>query len=161
MVLQNETAGGAGNCRGGARRDSDRSGEPAPGIPELDAEYPRLDTLATALVGSPHSRMVLQGKQPHHGGAPGAGEVRRVRIGKPGTGSGRAGYLVQLGAVAVFDAGLAGENGRLRKILPDEPVDHWVRHPVLLGGADDNEQHPLHGQSSVPRRVPTLTGEDL
>src|ERR1700687_5997774 len=145
MVLQNETAGGAGNCGGGARRDSDRSRKPAPGIYELDAEYPRLDAVAATVVGTPNPRMVLQREPAHHSGAPGAGEVREVRIGEPGTGSGRAGYLVQLGAVAVFDAGLARQNSGLRKILSDELVDHRLRHPVFLGGADDYARHSLYG----------------
>ena len=38
-------------------------------------------------------------------------EMHEMRIGKADAGSGRAGYLVQLGALAVFDAGLAGEDG--------------------------------------------------
>ena len=51
-------------------------------------------------------------------GAGGSGEVCEVRIGRIAAGSGRAGYVVQLGAVAVFDDGLAGgDGGLLRNII--------------------------------------------
>src|SRR5258707_6722017 len=122
MVLQNETAGGAGNCRGATRRDSDRARKPSSGISELDGKHPRLDALAATLVGTPHPRMVLPGTPAHHGSARGAGKMRGLRIAEPGTGSGRSGYLVQFRVVAIFHAGLAGENGGLHKILPDDSV---------------------------------------
>src|SRR5229473_218508 len=75
MVLQNEAARGAGDCGGRAWRDTDRAGEPARGIFQLDEEHPRLDAIATTVVGTPDSGVVLQGEQAHHSGARSAGEA--------------------------------------------------------------------------------------
>src|SRR5439155_26359553 len=110
MVLHDETAGGTSNCRRGAWGDSDRSGEPTPGVSELDAQYPRLDALAATVVGAPHSRMVLQGEQAHHSRTGNSGEVRDLQVGESRAGSRRFGYVVQLGALAVLDFGLAGKH---------------------------------------------------
>src|SRR6267143_4846881 len=104
MVLQDEAAGGAGDCRSGTRGDSDRSGEPTPGISELDAQYPRLDAFAATLVGTPDPSVVLQGEQAHYGGARDTGKLRDVRVDEPRTGSRCSGHVVQFRAVAVFHA---------------------------------------------------------
>ncbi len=79
---------------------------------ELAGQYTRLDLVAAALVGAPDPGMVLHGLQRDDRGGRSAGEMHEVRIGEVDKGSGRAGYVVQLGAVAVFDSGLAGEDGR-------------------------------------------------
>src|SRR5258708_36645207 len=107
MVLHNEAARGAGDCGGRAWRDTDRAGEPARGIFQLDEEHPRLDAIATTVVGTPDSGVVLQGEQAHHSGARSAGEVRDVRVGEFRARPRRFGYVVQFGAVAVFDAWVA------------------------------------------------------
>ena len=53
-------------------------------------------------------------------------------------GPGRAGHLVLLGAVAVLHAGLAGRHRGPARLLPDQRPGHRLRHPVLLGGPDDD-----------------------
>ena len=117
VVLQNEAAGRPGDCGGGARRDSHRAGQPAGRIFQLDAQYSRLDAVAATVVGPPDSGVVLRGIGARDGGARDAGEVRDVRIGKFEAGSGCAGHLVQLGAVAVFDAGMAGRRRRISRLI--------------------------------------------
>src|SRR4029077_16039457 len=107
MVLQDETAGGTGDCGGGAGRNSDRAGKPARGIFQLDEEYSRLDALTATLVGTQDSGVVLQGEQASHRGARAAGKMRYVRAGESRAGPGRSRHVVQLGIVAVFDAWVA------------------------------------------------------
>jgi len=118
---------------------------PAHRVSQLDAQHPRLDPLAAALVGAPHSRVVLQGKPAHHGGARNSNKVPNVRVGQPGTGSRRSGHLVQLGAVAVLNDGLARKDGGLQEVLSDKPANHRIRHPVFLGGADDHDGPSFYG----------------
>ena len=59
-----------------------------------------------------------------HGGARSAGEVRALRIGAHRAGSRRARHLVQLGPVAVLDAGLAGRHRGSAHVLSDRAADH-------------------------------------
>ena len=58
-----------------------------------------------------------------------------------GAGPRRARHLVLLGAVAVLDDGLARPHRRAREVLSDQRSGHRLRHPVLLGGADDDVRH--------------------
>ena len=117
VVLQDEGAGGAGvgssaGIQAGKRKyDSDCAGQPAAGIFELAGQYTGLDDFEAVVVGAPDSGVVLRGLRAHCGGGRGSREMHEVRIGEIDAGSGRAGYLVQLGALAVFDTGLARENG--------------------------------------------------
>ncbi len=53
-------------------------------------------------------------------------------------GSRRARHLVLLGAVAVLHPGLARGHAGSAHLLPDQRAGHRVRHPVLLGRADDD-----------------------
>ena len=101
--------------------------------------------------------MVLRGITARDRGARKAQHVRRVRIGKTGTGSRCAGHLVQLRIVAVFDAGLAGRDQGFQNLLSDQLADHRLRHPVFLGGANDHARDALHRASSLPRRIPAFS----
>ena len=159
MVLPNAAPGRAGDCGRGARRCSDGSGEPANGISELDEEYPGLDAFAAVVVGTPNTGVVLRLRRDYCGEGR-AKDVPEVRIGQTAAGSGCPGYVVQLGLVAVFDAGLAGEDRRFRKILSDELADHRVRHPVFLGGADDHDGAAFYWASSLSRGVSAFDRED-
>src|SRR5216684_5203201 len=80
VVLQDEALGGACDCGGGARRDSDCAGESAPGIFQLDEEYPGLDAVAAALVGAPDSGVVLRRLQADQCGGGCAREMHEVRV---------------------------------------------------------------------------------
>ncbi len=68
--------------------------------------------------------------------------------------------MVQLGVVAVFYAGVAGEDAGLSEILPDELADYRIRHFVLLGGADGHAGDSLYGASSLSRGLFALAGAD-
>ena len=80
-----------------------------------------------------------------------ADECCALRLGQPRAGSGRARHLVQLRAVAVLHAWLAGSDRRSGDVLPDFAADHRLRHPVLLGGAHDHARHGVHGRRAVPQ----------
>ena len=64
-----------------------------------------------------------------------------------GAGPRRPGHLVLLGAVAVLHDGLARPHTRIGQVLSDQRSGHRLRHPVLLGRADDDVR-------SVRRRRP-------
>ena len=55
-----------------------------------------------------------------------------------GAGPRRAGHLVLVGAVAVLHDGLARPHPRAGQVLSDKRSGHRLRHPVLLGGPDDD-----------------------
>ena len=52
---------------------------------------------------------------------------------------GRAGHLVQLGAVAVLDPGLAGADAGAGALLSRRRAGHRLRHHLLLGRPDDDD----------------------
>ena len=80
-----------------------------------------------------------------HCRARGAGEVYEVRReGRAGCGCAR--YMVFVGVVAVYDAGLAGEDARSGGFLSDDAANHGVRDSFLLGGAHDHVRLPFHGR---------------
>ena len=81
----------------------------------------------------------------------GARAIRPRRSAGPGRG--RAGYVVQFGAVAVLDAGLAGADQGAGAVLSGRCAGHRLRHHLLLGRADDDAGHPLHGRGAVPHGV--------
>ena len=69
----------------------------------------------------------------------------------------RAGHVVFVGAAAGFGVRLAEYHGResrrLRRVLSDQPAGDRLRHPVLLGGADDHAGLLVCGRRSHARRV--------
>ena len=70
-----------------------------------------------------------------------------LRLGGARPGPGRARHLVLLAALAVLGLRLAEGNRRPEGVLPDRRPRHGVRHPLLLGGADDHGGHALHGSA--------------
>ena len=75
------------------------------------------------------------------------------------TRQGRARHLVLLGAVAVLDPGLARADARSEALLPDRRAGHRQGHPVLLGGAHDDDGPALHEGSALPHRLPARAGD--
>ena len=53
-------------------------------------------------------------------------------------GPGRAGYLVLVRALALLHAGLARRHRGPGRLLPHQRAGHGLRHPVFLGGPDDD-----------------------
>ena len=66
---------------------------------------------------------------------------------------GRARHVVLLRAVAVLDAGLAGQDAGARALLSDQRAGHRLRHHLLLGRAHDDDGAALHEGGAVPRRL--------
>src|SRR5712692_5267335 len=108
----------------------------------MDAQYPRLDAVAAALVGTPDSGMALRELQRDYRGARGPREVPEVRLDNPGAGPGCLGHVVQLGALAFCDAGLAGEYAGFPNVLPDQFADHRLRDSLFLGSAHGHDGNP-------------------
>ena len=115
VVHPDDAARGAGARGDPQRTDPDPPRAIREDLGALADRHPRLERLAPAVVGSPHPRLVLPGW-------PRDGVVRRGRSGRlrrlrPARRRAPAGprhlrHLVQLGAVAVLDPGLAGRHAR-------------------------------------------------
>ena len=74
-----------------------------------------------------------------------------------GAGGGRARHLVQLGALAVRDARLAGHRRpRVQGLLPDRRAGHGAGHHLPLGRADDHDLARVHRRGAVHRRLRPL-----
>ena len=72
---------------------------------------------------------------------------------RAGTGPGRARYLVQLGAVAVLDAGLARPDGGSGLFLSYRCAGDGLRDHLPVGSADDYDGDRVHGRAALPSRV--------
>ena len=81
---------------------------------------------------------------------------RRRRGAAPGRG--RARHLVLLRPVAVRDAGLARADRRPQAPLPQRRAHLRLRHPVLLGRADGDAGHGVHGRGAVEDALPPRPG---
>ena len=111
------------------------------------------------VVGPSHSGVVLQGTPSRDGGARSANEMPDVRLGAPDAGS-----------ATCWTPGSARVCGRFRRwagpkrradfetLLPDQPVDHRLRHPVFLGRAHDHAGDSFHRRSALSRGVSALAG---
>ena len=119
VVHEDGQAGAAGHQGGRGRPRALRAGALGRGVSRVDEEHPALVREPAALVGAPRACVLLRGVRPPHGRGDGAGRVREVRW----TGAARAGrarHLVQLGALAVRHARLAGEEPAVGGLLPDD-----------------------------------------
>ena len=65
----------------------------------------------------------------------------------------RARHLVLLRALAVLHARVARVHAGAEGVLPDLGAVHRLRHPVLLGRADGDARHQVHGRRAVPPRL--------
>src|SRR5438105_4748428 len=110
----------------------------------MDAEYPRLVHLTTALVGTPDSRLVLRRLRRDYCFADRSGPLHEMFFGENPAGSGRSRYMVQFRPVAVLNARLARSDGRLESVLSHDPACHRPRHHFLLGRANDDVRPEVH-----------------
>ena len=151
VVREDETAGGAGARGISLGGDPARTRALGRDVSELDGEHPRLEHLATAVVGPPHPRVHLRRVRLPVGGPRGCDDLPQVR--RPGrAGPRRARHMVLILALAVRDARLAARDARPEALLPGPHARHGAGDPVFLGRPDD------HGRVSLSRRPPVLHG---
>ena len=141
-----------------ARHPDEADGHPArtlrEGLGALAYRDPRLEREPPALVGPPDPGLVLPGRP--RDGEPGDGRARCLRGLRPSGGRADPGsrhlrHLVQLGAVAVLDARLAGGDAGPGPLLPGHGHGDGLRHHLLLGGPDDDAGHPPRGRRARSR----------
>ena len=121
----------------------------------LADEHPGLERLPPALVGPPDPGLAVP-RRPLDGVGR-SGRSRGVRDVRPAGRRAHPGprhlrHLVQLRAVAVLDARLAGRHARLPPLLPDVGDGDRLRHPVLLGRPDGHARDPPDGRRSRSTR---------
>ena len=160
----------AGHRGGGAGPDQVRPRDLDDDLLPLDAQHPRLVHQPPAVVGPPDPRLVLRRLQRARRPARSISSGRRPSSPGPSrrpsgvprlgadAGPGRARHLVQLGAVAVLDARLAGADAGAEDLLPDVGHGDRARHPLLLGGPHDDDGPALHEGGALPHRVPARDG---
>ena len=105
--------------------------------------------LAPALVGPPHTGVVLPGRASHRRRVGTAG-LRRVRVAGSAPGRGRPRHVVLLPAVAVRDPRLAGREPGAARLVPERRQLHGPRDHLPLGGADDHGRARAHGRDPLP-----------
>ena len=113
VVDEDEAAGGAGHRGGGGRTHHLRARQLVEDLFRVDVQHPRLVHFAPVVVGPSHSGVVLRRLQRRHGGARRADQMFALRLGETHAGNRRARHVVQLRAVAVLDARLAGRYARI------------------------------------------------
>ena len=92
----------------------------------MDEEHQTLVRFQTDMVGAPDPRMVLRRVRRgdrRQGNARVLSEVPQFRF---GAGSRRIGYMVQFCALALFDLGLAGQDGGSGLFLSDIDAGHRI-----------------------------------
>ena len=140
----------------GRRPDRHRPAAVREGVYELAGEHPRLVHQPPALVWAPYSRLVLRRRRrAPDGGRRRSPGLRAVRLDGNRAGPRRSGHLVQLGALAPLDPGLARRHRRPALLLPYVGYGDGIRHPVFLGGADDHDGDGEHRRHPVPHRLPS------
>ena len=122
------------------------------GLHELAREPARLDHLAPTLVGTPDSRVVHARRRSDRCQI-GRGSARESRHKRTHAGSGRAGHVVLLGALAVFNARLARRDRRSENVLSDVSAGDGARHHLPLGVAHGDDGDEVHRQGAICRRL--------
>ena len=150
-----------GADRGGARRAREVRARARPRrVLPLDGEHRAVVHLAPALVGPSDPGLVRAGQEGVRGAVGGRGEGRGAHALRQGRGAGarsrRARHLVQLGAVAVLDPGLARPDAELAKYYPTsvlvtgwDILFFWVARMMMMG---------MHFMKDVPFRTVYLHG---
>ena len=76
--------------------------------------------------------------------------MRALRLDEDPAGRGRPRHVVQLGAMAVRDDGVAGRYEGSAPFLPDDGARHGLRHHLLLGRAHGHDGAALRRRRAVP-----------
>ena len=123
----------------------------------MDAQNQGLVHQPATVVGPSHTGVVRPRRPMVCGAQRGASPrpARHRRRDALAPGQRRAGYLVLLGAVAIFHAGVAGEDARAANLLPDHGAGDGIRHHLLLGGPHDHDGPEIHRRRAVSRRLYT------
>ena len=118
-------------------------------------EHPRLEHLAPGLVGPPASGVVhaerRRGRRARRRRSE-AHRARALRHRRAAPRSRHARHVVQLGAVAVLDPGLAGAHARARPLVSESSDGHQPRHHLLVGLAHGDARAAVRRASSRSRR---------
>ena len=147
--------------RAGARRvprgsDPHSAGALGSGVRELAYGHPRLEHLAPALVGTPHSGVVLRRMRSaaeHHREPRRRHDVPALRVSRA-PGRGRARHVVLLVALADLHARLARrDRAGSRRVLPDRHARDRAGDPLLLGRPHGDGGLRVHGPRAVPHRL--------
>ena len=138
---------GVGRRRPRRAREDPPQGDGA-ALVRLGRRHARLVHLAAALVGAPDPGLVR---------AAGRGRVRRpgrraARRRGLDAGPRRPRHVVLQRPVPVLHAGLAGRHPGPAHVLPEPGARHGLRHPVLLGRADDDVRPLRDGRRPAVRR---------
>ena len=125
-----------------SRADADPARAVREDLGALADQHPRLERVAASCGGATASRpgtarTATSRCRPSADGPDGLRGLRPAGRRAP-AGPGHLRHLVQLGAVAVLDARLAGRHARLRTLLPDLGHGDRLRHHLLLGRPDDD-----------------------
>mmetsp|Transcript_19217 Transcript_19217/g.67846 ORF Transcript_19217/g.67846 Transcript_19217/m.67846 type:complete len:696 (+) Transcript_19217:602-2689(+) len=170
--------GQGGGGRRARRFAQDRAGLPRGHLVPLAGQHPRLVHQPAAVVGPPRARVLR-----HHQGPRGRGRPQQRRLlgrgarrgrgathgrralwrGRGGhharAGRGRAGHVVQLGAVPLQHRRVAGHGApRLQGLLPGHAARDGPRHPLLLGGAHGHDGAQALRRAALQDGVPARHG---
>ena len=153
---QGQEPGRPGDGGGGERRRSLRARPVGQHLQPLDEQHPGLDHLAPALVGPPDPGLVRQRwrdlRGPQRRRRPRQGRGCRLH-GHAEPRPRRARHLVFVGPGALLLPGLARADRGAQALPAFERARDRLRHHLLLGRPDDDDDVALHRPGAVSRRL--------
>ena len=148
VVREDEAACGARNQSGAQQESGVHPQEVRKDLLQLDGEHKGLVHFPSAVVGTPHTRVLLRRLRRNRGVEDRARTLPQVRRAYA-SGRGRSGHLVLFRALAVQHAGISAQEQEPFVFLSDERARHRLRHHFLLGGEDDIQRHRDDERTSV------------
>ena len=146
VVGQGRIAGQGRRRRGSQRRHRDSPAEPGAPLVRLGRQHARLVHIASAVVGPPHPDLARAERRDH---------LRRSDETPPEGWEQDPDVLDTWFSSALWPFSTLGwpDTARL-EVLSDQGFGHRLRHPVLLGGPDDDVRHVRRRRSRHhPRRA--------
>ena len=136
VVGQGRVAGQGRRRRGPQRRHRDSPRQPRAALVRLGRRHARLVHLAPAVVGPPHPDLARPRRRE---GVRRARTRRRRRAGSRTPTCWTPGSRSALWPFSTM--GWPDQHARAREVLSHQRAGHRLRHPVLLGGPDDDVRH--------------------